>query len=143
MGETLDEVRTAEPGHGEALGAAVAEALPIAAADRGRKALAALEYEREALLDETAKHRAAAARDEGLLEEQTGATSKRMAAHHDSLAERMASLEADKMAAEGALAEAELKVDGALRAQDRVRRPRGNTRRRTRAAASPRDPLLV
>lgn len=120
LGPALADCVEAEPTAGAALGRAVSTSAPAAVAGRGRACLDALAVERTKLLDDGAKHRAAAARDAERLADATAAATRDADGAREAVALRMNSIESKKVAAESLLHELDQKVESVVRGQERV-----------------------
>ena len=114
LGPTLSDCLEKEPTSGEALGRAVSTKAPEAVEKRCKACLDTLTEERSSLLEDEAKHRLAAKRDERLRKPRLGEARRRRRAPSGRLAhERMIESE---VAAESLLHELDQQVESVVRA---------------------------
>ena len=120
LGPTLSDCLEKEPTSGDALGRAVSSKAPEAVEKRCKACLDTLTEERSSLLEDEAKHRLAASRDEERLSEATASAKRDADGAREAVALRMNAIESKKVAAESLLHELDQQVESVVRGQERV-----------------------
>ena len=120
LGSTLSDCLEKEPTSGDALGRAVSTKAPEAVEKRCKACLDTLTEERSSLLEDEAKHRLAAKRDEERLSEATASAKRDADGARQAVALRMNAIESKKVAAESLLHELDQQVESVVRGQERV-----------------------